>query len=101
MDCSPPPDRDRPPQIKTEVNFDGAAVTVLDCSGDARTSGIVKKFFHRAVYVIVVYDLCAAKSLDAALEVLSEAQAAGAACVLFGSKWQVDAWGGSVSADDV
>merc|ERR1719201_2590149 len=80
------------------IKIDGAGIKVLDCSGNERARHLVKEWFQRAIYVFVVYDLCSPESLDAALALLPEVQQAGASCVLFGSKWQVEQ-GGKVSVD--
>ncbi|CAE8614180.1 unnamed protein product, partial [Polarella glacialis] len=63
---------------------------LLDCSGNARASHLVKEWFGRSTWVFVVYDLANSKSLEAALALTQEVHSSGARVMLFGSKFNVD-----------
>ena len=68
------------------VKIEGRPLKVLDCSANVRAQFLVKEWYARASWVVVVYDVGVPSSLDAALEMLPEIQEAGAQIVLFGSK---------------
>mmetsp|Transcript_41275 Transcript_41275/g.66676 ORF Transcript_41275/g.66676 Transcript_41275/m.66676 type:complete len:1698 (-) Transcript_41275:250-5343(-) len=71
---------------------------LLDCSGNARASHLVKEWFGRSTWVFVVYDLANSKSLEAALALTQEVHSSGARVMLFGSKFNVDK-GASIQVD--
>jgi len=81
-----------------QLEIGGKPLKLLDCSGNLRAQHLVKEWFGRSHWVIVVYDLSNQQSLNYALDLTREVHAAGAKVVLFGNKWSTDQ-GKSVEVD--
>mmetsp|Transcript_41452 Transcript_41452/g.119997 ORF Transcript_41452/g.119997 Transcript_41452/m.119997 type:complete len:1693 (+) Transcript_41452:127-5205(+) len=80
------------------VTIGGKSLKVLDCSGNVRAQHLVKEWFGRSHWVIVVYDMSKQTSLEYAFELAKEVHSAGARLVLFGNRWSVDQ-GNTVEVD--
>eukprot|EP00927_Polykrikos_kofoidii_P034051 TRINITY_DN28881_c0_g1_i1.p1 TRINITY_DN28881_c0_g1~~TRINITY_DN28881_c0_g1_i1.p1 ORF type:complete len:1724 (+),score=363.79 TRINITY_DN28881_c0_g1_i1:63-5234(+) len=72
---------------------------VLDCSGNVRAGHLVKEWFGRSQFVVVVYDMASNASLKHAMELSAEVINAGAKVVLLGNKWSVDVGQKKVEVD--
>jgi len=69
------------------IKVGGRPLKILDCSGNPRASRLVKEWFGKTKWVVVVYDLCSKDSLNHAIsELLPQVAEAGAQVVLFGNK---------------
>ena len=72
-----------------ELQISGNALKILDCSGNQRAEHLVKEWYARSHWVVVVYDLSTTQTLDAALAMVPDIQAKGASVLLFGNKHKV------------
>jgi len=72
------------------IQINDRILRVLDCSGNSRAQHLVKEWFVRSHWVLVVYDIANSKSYEYAAELTKEVSAAGARVLLFGNRWNVD-----------
>eukprot|EP00927_Polykrikos_kofoidii_P024116 TRINITY_DN219_c0_g1_i1.p1 TRINITY_DN219_c0_g1~~TRINITY_DN219_c0_g1_i1.p1 ORF type:complete len:1712 (+),score=344.09 TRINITY_DN219_c0_g1_i1:102-5237(+) len=73
-----------------QIQIGDKALKLLDCSGNTRAGHLVKEWFGRSQFVVVVYDMTSKTSLDHAVALVREVNEAGAKVVLFGNKWKLD-----------
>ncbi|CAD7941448.1 unnamed protein product [Amoebophrya sp. A25] len=74
---------------------DSRPLNILDCSGNSRAAQHIKEYFTRSLWVIVVYDFCSLESFALAKELMGSATRAGAGCVFFGNKFNLEQGGES------
>jgi len=73
-----------------QIQMGERLLKLLDCSGNTRAQHLVKEWFGRSHWVVVVYDMADSKTLDHAIELVKEVAAAGARVILFGNKHNVN-----------
>jgi len=73
-----------------QIQIGDRLLKMLDCSGNTRAQHLVKEWFGRSQFVVVVYDMSNPKTFDYALELTKEVNNAGAKVVLFGNRYKVD-----------
>eukprot|EP00928_Gymnodinium_smaydae_P001541 TRINITY_DN1055_c0_g2_i1.p1 TRINITY_DN1055_c0_g2~~TRINITY_DN1055_c0_g2_i1.p1 ORF type:complete len:1702 (-),score=425.04 TRINITY_DN1055_c0_g2_i1:219-5324(-) len=73
-----------------QISVGSKALKILDCSGNVRAGHLVKEWFGRSLFVVVVYDMAKKASFDHAVDLAKEVNNAGAKVVLFGNKFNVD-----------
>jgi len=73
-----------------QIRVQERMLKLLDCSGNNRAGHLVKEWFGRSQFVVVVYDMSNKASLEHALELTKEVHNAGARVMLFGNKYNVD-----------
>jgi small GTP-binding protein len=73
-----------------QISIGGKNLKLLDCSGNTRAGHLVKEWFGRSQFVIVVYDMVNKASFDQALNLTKEVHDAGAKVLLFGNKFNAD-----------
>lgn len=73
-----------------QIQIEDQLLKLLDCSGNLRAQHLVKEWFGRSNWVIVMYDMADRKTLEYAMELTKEVYASGARVLLFGNRWAVD-----------
>jgi WD40 repeat protein/GTPase SAR1 family protein len=74
-----------------QIAVSGKNLKLLDCSGNTRAGHLVKEWFGRSHFVVVVYDMVNKASFDQALTLAKEVNDADAKVILFGNKFNADA----------